>query len=295
MNLQQAGRYNDLSPELRKKITEKVKSFGKTVRYKWDIGNPNPDPEKTNGQFVFPTIYSLQPAVFTIRDNSEKRDNKQPLKEVCLTDGLFNEQGNPSRFGKVKIHATQRGIMQLDLEKNPEHFEIAMYLELHPKLKGGEFSDEMQRQVVSRIDENEAAVTERKERTARKKAMDLAADMSDEQIKQFALAMLWDETDELEVLRNRVELAAETTPDLFNDLMEGKKVEYQAAVKKALNKKIIAFDPAEYKFTWTGNKQPIVILNNISGKGENEQLAEWLESGDKGKDVYNKIKELIKQ
>lgn len=295
MNLQQAGRYNDLSPKLRKELEDKVKGFGKTVRYKFDIANPNPDPQKTNGEFVYPTIYSLQPAVFTIRDPYEDRTEKQKTKEICLTDGLFNDNGNPSKFGKVKIHATQRGVYELLLERNPEHFEIAMYLELHPKLKGGEFSDEMQRQVVSRIDENEAAVTERKERTARKKAMDLAADMSDEQIKQFALAMLWDETDELEVLRNRVELAAETTPDLFNDLMEGKKVEYQAAVKKALNKKIIAFDPAEYKFAWTGNKQPIVILNNISGKGENEQLAEWFESGEKGKDVYNKIKELIKQ
>jgi len=295
MNLQHAGRYNDLSKQFRDELENKVKGFGKTVRYKFDIANPNPDPQKTNGEFVYPTIYSLQPAVFTVRDPYENRENKQKTKEICLTDGLFTDTNNPSRFGKVKIHATQRGIYELDLEKNAEHFEIAMYLELHPKLKGGQFADDKQRQVVSRIDEKQAAATERLERIARKKATDLAAEMTDEQINQFALAMLWDETDEMEVLRNKVELAAETTPDLFNDLMEGKKVEYQAAVKKALNKKIIAFDPAEYKFTWTGNKQPIVILNNISGKGENEQLAEWLESGDKGKEVYNKIKELIKQ
>ena len=42
MLLQQTAHYNDLSPQLRKELEEKIASFGKQVRYKFDISNPNP-------------------------------------------------------------------------------------------------------------------------------------------------------------------------------------------------------------------------------------------------------------
>ena len=115
------------------------------------------------------------------------------------------------------------------------------------------------------------------------------------QVKDFSDAMMWDSTEDLSLLRNRVEELAETNPEFFNDLVSGEMVKYQAAVKQALDRQIISFDPAEWKFIWTSNQQPIAILNEVSGKNYVEQMAEWLQvNAEKGKQVYDKLKSLLK-
>jgi hypothetical protein len=52
MSLENFAHFNDISPKLRLELERKVESFGKRVRYKFDIAKPNPDPEKYNGAFV---------------------------------------------------------------------------------------------------------------------------------------------------------------------------------------------------------------------------------------------------
>lgn len=72
MQLEQVAHYNNLSSKLRKELEEKLKSFGKTVRYKFDISKPNPDPSKYNGDIVWPNKYTLDPAVWDIIDPYEE-------------------------------------------------------------------------------------------------------------------------------------------------------------------------------------------------------------------------------
>lgn len=292
MLLQKTAHFNDLSPKLRKELEKKIEGFGKQVRYKFDISNPNPDPTFHNGKIIWPHLYTLDPTVFNINDPYEDRENHQRSKRIALIDGL-DEKGVPNKFKKVRIYDRQRGVLTLQLD-NPEDEAMAMLLELHPKLTGGMFVDKTKRQIITRIDEAAAATIDRAARSARSKARAAAEALSDKGVIDFADAMLWDSAQDPIVLRNMIEELAETTPEFFNDLVDGKSVEYQAAVKQALNKGIIAFDPAEYKFTWTGNRQTIHIMNNVSGKNEIQQMASWLESGgEKADTVYKKIKSLI--
>ena len=44
--LHREGVWNDLSPKLIEKLEAQINSFGKSVRFKFDIANPDPDPEK---------------------------------------------------------------------------------------------------------------------------------------------------------------------------------------------------------------------------------------------------------
>lgn len=292
MLLQPNGLYNDLSPELRKELEEKVRSFGKIVRYKFDISNPNPDPEKFDGKTVWPNCYTLDPAVFNIVDKDEAREGKSKSKRIGLVDG-FDERGMPNKFMKIKVYGRSRGELVLKVEDVPEEFDMAMYLELHPKLVGGKFADPTKRQLIKRIDERAAATEERETRKARKKAMDVAETMSDADIIQFADAMTWDSAEDLMKLRNMTESLAETDPSFFNDLVESKNLEYRATVKQAINKRIIAFDPAENKFIWTSNNQVLAVLQ-FSNKNEIEALSDWLQgSGSKENEIYKKIKSLI--
>lgn len=296
MLLQTYGLVNDISAELRKKLEEKVKSFGKKVRYKFDIGNVNPDPDKVNGTTLWPNNYTLDPTVFNIVDPYEKREGKSKSKRIGMVDpdAGTDERGNPKRYKKIKVSGREKGIFELLLEEIPEHFDMAMFMELHPKLVGGEFQDKTKHAMITRIDEKALATKEKTDRTARKNAMDAAEAMSDKDVVNFCDAIGFDSTEDILVLRNKVEEHAEKFPQDFTDLIKDGKVGYQSLVKQALDKGVIIFDPAENSMSWGSNKQKITVMGKVDGKTHVQQFAEFLTiGGDNAQQVHKKIKSLV--
>lgn len=289
MLIQRVAHYNDLSDQLRKEVEDKVRSFGKSVRYRFDISNPNPDPTKHNGDIIWPTVYTLDPTVFSINDPYEKREGVSKSKRIALVEGI-DEKGLPNRFKKVRIHGRRKGILTLELESD-EGFAMAVYLELHPKLKGGMFADNGKRQMIDRIDEVAAATKERAERSARKLAMDTAEKMDDSEVMEFADAMGWDSGENMLTLRNRTEEMAENNPVMFNDLVSNKRLKYQAAIKRAVDKKIWTLNPMDCKLSWSNTNETIAMM----GKSDTtispyERLAEWfMSAGNKADAAYSKL------
>lgn len=292
MQLEPVAHYNNLSAKLREEIEAKLKGFGKSVRYKFEISKPNPDPAKYNGDTVWPNRYTLDPAVWDVTDPYEVA-GKSKSKKIGIIEAV-DENGKPNRFRKIRVMAPQKGVLILDLE-NQEDYYTAFALELHPKLIGGKFEDKNAYRVVTRIDENAEAETKRKERTARKKALDAAESMEDADIVNFADAMMWDSGEPANILRNKVEELAETDPEFFNDLIEKKEIQVRALVKQALDKRIITHDPVENKFMWASNMQLITALPVSLTANHVQQFAEWLVvGGTKAEEVHKKIKELSK-
>ena len=296
MSLENFAHFNDLSPKLREELETKIESYGNYVRYKFDISKPNPDPERYNGDTVYPNMYTLDPIRFTIQDPYENREGKSKTKTIALVDdGFINDRGVPERFIKVKVSGNEKSVLRLNVAEKREDFYKAMFLELHPKLKGGKFADKNAFQVLSRIDENAAAKNARSERSERLKALNAAQSMSDMELIDFADAMQWDSSENIEILRNKAEELADTNPVYFNDLVNSKDVEYQALVKQAMNKGLIEFDSADYKFIWAGNKQVISMLSPTGANNNIQKLSEWMQtSGNKGDEFYKKLKSLVK-
>jgi len=296
MSLENFAHYNDISPKLRLELEKKVESFGRIVRYRFDISRPNPDPSKYNGDMVYPNIYTLDPTRFTIQDSYEDRDDKTKTKTIALIDeNAINENGLPEKFIKIRVNGSSKAVLSLNVEENREDFYMAMFLELHPKNKGGKFAAKNVNHIFSRIDENAAARSARTERSERLKALNAAQGMSDMELVDFADAMQWDSSENTEVLRNKIEELADTNPIYFNDLVQSKAVEYQSLIKQAMNKELISFNYPEYKFTWTGNQQTITVLSPTGGQNEVQKLSEWMQtSGNKGDDLYKKLKSLVK-
>jgi len=293
MQLEPVAHYNNLSTKLREEIEAKLKGFGKSVRYKFEISKPNPDPAKYNGDTVWPNRYTLDPAVWDVTEPYEVA-GKSKSKKIGIVEAV-DENGKPNRFRKIRVMAPQKGVLILDLENSQDDYYTAFALELHPKLIGGKFEDKNAYRVVTRIDENAEAETKRKERTARKKALDAAESMEDADIVNFADAMMWDSGEPANILRNKVEELAETDPEFFNDLIEKKEIQVRALVKQALDKRIITHDPVENKFMWASNMQLITALPVSQTANHVQQFAEWLVVGGvKAEEVHKKIKELSK-
>lgn len=296
MSLENFAHYNDLSPKLRLELEKKVESYGKVVRYKFDIAKPNPDPSRYNGDTVYPNMFTLDPTRFTIQDPYETRDDKTKTKTIALIEeSSINADGLPEKFVKIRVPGARKSILSLHVEESREDFYMAMFLELHPKLKGGKFSNKNSYQIFSIIDENAAARGARSERSERLKALNVAQAMSDADLIDFADAMQWDSAENFEILRNKVEELADTNPVYFNDLVSSKAVEYQSLIKQAMNKELISFNYGEYKFIWSGNQQLITTLSPTGTQTEIQKLSDWMQtSGNKGDDLYKKLKSLVK-
>ena len=295
MSLVQVQHYNDLSPELRSKLEERVRGFGKIVRYKFDISSTNPDPTRYNGDKVWPSVYTLDPTKFTITDQHEKRDGKSKTKTIALIDNI-NDDGKADRFKKIRIAEPEVGIKVLYLEERPEDFDMAMFLEIHPKNSNGMFPDKSKHQVCHRVDEASLATEERKVRSARKMAMDAAEKMTDAEIVEFADAMLWDSTQEVGILRNMAEELAEKEPNFFNDIISDKKTKFLSTIKKCIDNRFIAYDPSDGKLSFASTGQPIVVLGANAGENGWHKYAEWfLTSGDKADNVYKKLQGMLKK
>jgi len=290
--LHQVKNYNDFTAQFRQELEEKVLSFGKSVRFKFNISNDDPHPDN-KGKKVWPFIYTLDPATFRVVDKHEKREGHQKMKYVGMVKDV-NDEGVPVSFHKVKVTESKQGVLFFDLS-NQDDFGMVMYLLLHPKLKNGDFADATKLQMFERIDEKQLSTDKRKERTAKFNALKVAEEMSEAQVVQFADAMLWDSTEDIDILKNRVEEMAESNPDFFNDLVSGKNLEYQALIKRAMDKKVISFDPAEYRFVWLSNNQPLAILQPSTDKNEVQALAEYfIGGGNKADETLKKVKSLIK-
>jgi len=293
MELMQIQHYNNLSEGLSKKLEERLASFGKTVRYRFDIRRNLHDPITKAEDKVWPSVYTLDPAKFTINDPHESRANISKTKNIALIE-LVGNDGKPERFGKVRIKEPMRGELVLYIQDRPEDKQVAMFLELHPKNKNGMFPDGTKHQVFFRIDELAAATEERKTRSARKLAMDTAEKMSEADLREFADAMLWDRNQQEEVLRNLAEDLAEHQPDFFNDIVADKKTKILSVLKQSLDNKYIQYNPQDGKLSFASTGQTIVVLGENAGTDGWGKYAEWfLTAGDSADKVYKKLEGML--
>jgi len=292
--LQQIGIYNDISKSLTQKLEAKLESFGKIVRYRFNIERENPDKTYHDGKTIFPQTYTLDPTIFKINDIDDATGKTKTKSIALIKEYKYNDRNQLEFiYGKVRVKAGQRGILRLDLE-NDEDREMCMYLELHPKLNGGLFSDKERIPVFKRIDENAEAKEKIEERSIRRKAMAIAEDMQGKALIDFSDAMGYDSSQDPTVLKNMVEELAEAEPKFFADLVESKEVEYRSTIRQAMNKGVIAFDPADYKYIWVGNNMTIAVLSPVGDKSEVEKFSQWLQTGgEKTQEIFKKIKSLI--
>lgn len=293
--LKQVAEYNDLSPELLKKLNERIKSFGTSVRYRFNIEQENPDRTFYNGKTIFPGIYTLDPTVFDITDKDETREGKSPFKKVALIKSHESNGtgGFKTEFIKIRVPAPARGILKLELN-NPDDIAMCMVLEMHPKLNGGMFEDKNRNRVISRVDDVAEATNQSQERTQRRLALNAVADMQTADLISFADAMQWDSTQDPIILRNMAEDLAETEPKFMNDLISDKTFEIRAVLKQAIDRSIISYNPGAFQFSWTGTNQPLAQVAPTGEEHELIKLSQWVSvGGAKAEEAYNKIKKLV--
>lgn len=280
--------YNNLSPQLREQLEKKAKEAGRYVKYKFAIARRNPDGEmRTGGEYLFPLRWALTPVTFYITDPYDGL-----RKRIGIVRSL-KEFGAPADgFRRIVLDEQFKGILTLDLE-HMEDQDSFIYLELHPKLDGGQFRDTNEMAIFKRIDDVKEAKTSLTARENRANAMFVASQMTANEVKDFGCAMGWNEHDDINILKDKIMELADKDPDWFKNFIDNKSIEYRAIIKRAMDNNIIAWQPVENKFVWSSNNQTIAILDRCEDGKVLERMSDWIITSKNGQEVCTKIKGLL--
>lgn len=284
------NKYNIISPKLREKLNQARKEAGKVVKYKFYIAHKNPDGEqRASPELIYPMTYTLTPIKFSVLDPGDGL-----MKEIGLTHGKERQFGDIEDyvFRRVQVHERQQGLLSLDLS-DPEQIEKFEYLEMHPKMEGGMFRDQRSPAMFVRIDELRESKTRLRDRETRSQALYVATKLTEDEIRSFAAGMNWEETQDLDILRDKVTNLADKDPDFFRKYLDDPKTEFKTTTKRAMDAGIISWIPVENKFIWATNGVTIALLERADGSDFLDRMADWFMSHKNGPDTMKKLRGLL--
>lgn len=280
---------NKFSPELRKKLNDEATAVGKVAKYKFYIARKNPDPQHQPGEeYLYPAIYTLTPVTYDIADGAERQQIR-----VGLYAGIHREKDyEEMQFKRVVVISRDEGLLTLDLTIT-EHQQIFEYLEMHPKNENGFFRDKNIPALFCRIDELKEARQRLKKKELRGQTIMVATRMNEQEVRNFAAAMNWNELEDYEILKDRMIELADKDPEFFRKFVDDPAIEYKAIARRAIDANIISWHPVESKFTWTSNGAVIAVLDRNMAENNIEGLSDWIMTSKNGPEVFKKIKALL--
>lgn len=265
--------YNNLPDEV---IAKTKLRPGETVSYRLVGLSVNPmDPSR----LAIPSLKSV-PSIDQIWDPvTESYIDIAAVKSVD-PDGTHN-------MHKIYFYGNSGGTITLYGGRAIDQ-EIHSYLSICNYNKSKEGRDETKEPIFELIDEGRRSETERKSRNIKREALNAAADLSADEVRDYIAALGMDDSGKIEVLRNHLEEMADKVPTQFMELISNKQAVMKATINRALAKNAIVFNPEQSRFVWP-NGEVILTVSRTTGGNHIEELVSFCVSSAKGEKVYSTI------
>lgn len=280
--LKKIGIYNDVSPSLIPELPEK----GTIVFYKFLHVYHNPIksisgrlPGKTDG--IHYQYCRKMPVVSNFWDSK-----KEKFVPIGLIDAI-DQNGTITRQARVYFNPMENhGFFTLTIGESAESDRLWTYLEMASFVEHDDEEwrrDESEELIMRKVDNEKEAKRQRDKRNVRKHAMDMAYNMTDEEIVRTALIIPFDVNQSIENVRNLVEDHAEKNPELFLRQTSDPDAEYKATIAQALSLNVMFVDRERGNLCYTQTSGVIMTLNSL--EDVNNQFAAWM------RDPANKLSE----
>lgn len=271
--------FNNVSPEL---LTSAKLKPGEKVVYRILNIQRNPmDPTK----WAVPSIKAVPP-VDQIYD--EKKQDYVDIAAVRAVDA----KGEHS-FHEIYFYGNQGGMIVLNGGRAADQ-EIHSYLSLCNYNASNPNRDTTKEAIFELVDENARSEKERKNRNIKREALNVAYDLSIDEVKNYIAALGQDDTRPTDVLRNELETMADSNPTAFLDLINNKQASMKAVINRALSKGVIIFDQESNRYAWpTG--EAILTVARSSASDAADELVSFCVSSAKGEKVFQTIQSKSKK
>lgn len=265
--------YNNVSESLLKPTKLKP---GQQVVYK--VEGITPDPMNP-GKWAIPAAKNVPP-IDQIWD-----EEKQEYVDIAAVRS-FDAEGNHT-FHEIWFFGNQVGLLILRGGSAIDQ-EIHSYLSLCNYNGSNPNRDTTKEVYFTLVDETAKSESERKVRNLKREALNVSADLTAEDVRNYIAALGQDDTKPLEVLRNDLETLADSDPKSFLELVSNKQAVMKATLNRALKKNVIKFEEEQSRFTWA-NGEVITTVARTTGSDAIEDLVAFCVSSTKGEKVYQTI------
>lgn len=277
--MKKTKQFNNLSDKLLKSTMLKP---GERVTYRLYGIQKNPmDPSR----LAIPASKNV-PVIDQIWD-----DGKQEYVDIAAVKSVDSE-GNHN-FHEIFFYGNQAGHMTLFGGRAIDQ-EIHSYLTLCNHNASNPNRDTTKEIVFELVDEGAKAEKESKKRNMKREALNAAADLDQEDVKNFIAALGKDDSRPVAVLRNELEELADTDPASFLDLIGNKQAVMKATINRGISKGVIVFNEEQSRFEWP-NKEAILTVARATGSDAVDELISFCVSSAKGEKVYQTIQSKAKK
>lgn len=249
---------NQISKELEESLD--LPKGKKTVRFRLINVKFN----ESTGRWEGPFSKNIK-SKFSIEDEKTGEYIDCAYLKAVRGDGTYD-------LGEIEFMKTAG--FELKLHARPEDIEVAKILSLHPNN-----ADNAKRYNAEPIFEvirpEKTASEKRKLRGMKQDALAVAMEMTDEQIRAFAVSINKDPKADIEVLREIVESYAEKKPMEFVERGVLKADEIELLVKQADDAGVIEWNKDDNSWYWPGSEKIVSIPRGVK-PGKFKGLAEFL-------------------
>jgi hypothetical protein len=277
--MRKTERFNNLSKE----IVEKTKlKIGEQVVYRLtDLPDHPMDP----GKKALPAVRQVPPMDQIYDPKSGEYVDIAAVKSV-------DSEGNHT-FHDLYFTIQSAGTITCIGGRGADQ-EIHAYLSLCNHNGSNPDRDTTKELIFEMVDESKKSEVERKTRNLKREALNAAADLSTEDVRNYTAALGQDDTQKIDILRNNLETMADNAPAEFLELINNKQAVMKATINRALNKGVILFDSEQSRFSWPGG-EVILTVSRTTGGDNVEELLAYCVSSAKGEKVYQTIQSKSKK
>lgn len=237
------------------------------------------------GKVIMPSIHMI-PQVDRVYDKD--LDDYVDIASIASV-GI----GGKPTFSTIQFTKQEKGLMALRGNKTGDR-EIYQYLMLSNYNASNPDRDTSIVPLFKLVEPKKEAADNRKERTLRRDAMNVAAELSAAEVREFIASLNRDEKRDISILRDELEIMAEKNPKQFITLSKDKNKSIQANCKAAIDKKIIKFDKASSSFIWISTGETVVQIPRSSKTSYLQGFTNFVLSNKNGELVYEEIVKLLK-
>jgi len=275
--------FNEISSKLKELIKKTVAAHKFLVPIQLTIGKVMPIPVK-EGQFQNKMVY---PASWCFPERDIIIDEGE-MKDIGAIE-RFDDLGVPV-FGTLRFDSEEDGFKVLDY-RNPKE---KIFIDLIICSNFGNINPdrEMGKEVCKIVDKLADSRVKFQKMGVLQAAINLAMEMEDSDVVDFAAAMDWNEREDIEILRPMVVELASAQPDFFKEFIESNGVELRSLLKKAITAGVVIYNSGTNELAWKNN-EVFAVLKSEKGVTHLTQFISWVSAHVKGMETVELIRSLM--
>lgn len=231
--------------------------------------------DKATGQWIGPLTQNI-PSVFTIFDN-----NKQENVDCAYIRSVRKDD---YELGEIEFFKHEGFVKTL--YNRPEDIEQYQIMELHPR-NAANAERYGVTPMFQKIEPEKAAAKKREERRQTAEAVNIAINMSDDEVKAMANAMGKDSKQDIEILRDMIEKYAQDKPQEFITRGVSVAEEVEIVVKEAEEVNVLSWKKDDNSWYWTATDEKLKAIPRGPKYGKYKSLAEFLAAE---QEIYDELK-----